>query len=106
MQETLLLFLAEMEAKIEFEETDLLDSSHSNIYPLFEKLIIVYFQALKDNFSKVLSELERVADDSNLYERVKSGFQVLIYGPPNSGKSSLINYLGNQNLCYVFISKL
>lgn len=43
----------------------------------------------------LISEMDGVLGDSNIYERIRNGFQVLIFGPPNSGKSSLMNYLGN-----------
>lgn len=42
----------------------------------------------------LISEIDGVISDSSIYERIRNGFQVLIFGPPNSGKSSLINYLG------------
>lgn len=48
----------------------------------------------------LVKELEDVVTDSAVYERVKNGFQVLIFGPPNIGKSSLMNFLGN-NLTYL-----
>lgn len=38
--------------------------------------------------------MNEVTSDSTLYERVKNGFQILFFGGPNVGKSSLMNYLG------------
>ena len=46
----------------------------------------------------MVQEVQKVTEDSNLYERVRNGFQVLLFGPPNSGKSSLLNFLGNYKL--------
>lgn len=65
-------------------------------YNLFTQFVEIV--AFKENLIKLKAELEQVVEDSNLYERVRNGFQVLIFGPPNSGKSSLMNYLGNLNI--------
>ena len=40
--------------------------------------------------------MDVVTSDSCLYERIKNGFQILFFGPPNVGKSSLMNHLGNS----------
>ena len=59
-------------------------------------LTIIYHKESYDFHLKNISEeLMTVSGDSSLYERIRNGFQVLIYGSPNVGKSSLMNYLGN-----------
>lgn len=71
--------VAIIEAKIEFEETDRMDSDST---------------FCDSKLRNLTEELEKVVSDSYIYERIKNGFKALIYGPPNSGKSSLMNYLG------------
>jgi tRNA U34 5-carboxymethylaminomethyl modifying GTPase MnmE/TrmE len=89
--------LVEMEAKIEFEESDHLSSS-SGITKISIAHNLTIYIALKENIAKLKTELDHVVEDSNLYERVRNGFHVLIFGAPNSGKSSLMNYLGKFNI--------
>lgn len=45
----------------------------------------------------MIAEFGRIIKDHYFYERLKAGFQVLFFGPPNSGKSSLMNYIGTKN---------
>ena len=40
-------------------------------------------------------------DDQKVGERIRSGFKIAIIGPPNSGKSSLLNYLSKRDVAIV-----
>jgi len=62
--------------------------------------------------SKILGEIEKSIktlkgqmtshlDDHNRGEVIREGINVSIFGPPNVGKSSLINYIANKNVAIV-----
>lgn len=40
--------------------------------------------------------MESAILDANVYEKLRCGFEVMILGPPNAGKSSLLNFLGRE----------
>jgi tRNA modification GTPase len=82
----LLKILSSVEAKIDFPEDDL----PKNILADIQK-----------NSNKVLEEIKRTLDDQHVGERIREGFRIAIIGPPNSGKSSLLNYLSKRNAAIV-----
>ena len=51
--------------------------------------------------SKVCTEISKALDDQKVGERIREGFKIAIIGPPNSGKSSLLNYLSNRDAAIV-----
>ncbi len=78
--------LAHLEAALDFPEED-----------LPEELIAGLAPALK----AVASEIETHLDDGHRGERLRAGFQVAILGPPNAGKSSLLNALARRDAAIV-----
>ncbi len=82
----LLKILSHVEAKIDFPEEDL------------PKKII---QAVQKESKKVMKEIKKTLDDQKVGERIREGYKIAIVGPPNSGKSSLINYLSNRDVAIV-----
>ena len=82
----LLKALSHIEAKIDFPDEDL------------PKNIIKEIQKTSNN---VLKEIKKTLDDQKVGERIRSGFKIAIIGPPNSGKSSLINYLSKRDVAIV-----
>lgn len=47
--------------------------------------------------AEVSAQVERELSGLNATERMKSGFEVAIVGPPNSGKSTLLNFLAGRD---------
>ena len=85
-REKLLKILSHVEAKIDFPDEDL------------PKKIITEVQKTSNN---VLTEIKKTLDDQNVGERIREGFKIAIIGPPNSGKSSLLNYLSKRDVAIV-----
>jgi len=85
-REGLLKILSYMEAKIDFPDEDL------------SKNIISEIQKTSNN---VLYEIKNTLNDQKVGERIREGFKIAIVGPPNSGKSSLLNYLSKRDVAIV-----
>ena len=85
-RERLLKILSHVEAKIDFPEEDL------------PKNIIIEIQKTSRS---VLKEIKKTLDDQKVGERIREGFKIAIVGPPNSGKSSLLNYLSKRDVAIV-----
>ena len=85
-RERLLKILSHVEAKIDFPDEDL------------PKNII---KEIKKTSNKVLNEIKKTLNDQNVGERIREGFKIAIIGPPNSGKSSLLNYLSKREVAIV-----
>ena len=85
-REKLLKILSHVEAKIDFPDEDL------------PKKII---KDIKKISSSVLVEITKTLNDQRVGERIREGFKIAIIGPPNSGKSSLLNYLSKKEAAIV-----
>jgi len=85
-REKLLKILSHIEAKIDFPEEDLPKNIMSEI---------------QKKSSKILSEIKKTLNDEKVGERIREGFKIAIVGPPNSGKSSLLNYLSKRDVAIV-----
>jgi tRNA modification GTPase len=85
-REKLLKILSHVEAKIDFPEEDL----PKNIIKEIQKTSI-----------KILKEIKKTLDDQGVGERIREGYKIAIVGPPNSGKSSLLNYLSKRDVAIV-----
>ena len=83
---SLLKVLANVEAKIDFPDED-----------LPEKII----NEIKSSSLKIKSEIKKVLDDKKVGEIIREGFKIAILGPPNAGKSSLLNYLSRRDVAIV-----
>jgi len=85
-RERLLKVLSHVEAKIDFPEEDL----PQNIMKEIQK-----------TSNDVLKEIKKTINDQKVGERIREGFKIAILGPPNSGKSSLLNYLSKRDVAIV-----
>ena len=83
---SLLKILSHVEAKIDFPDDDL------------PKNIITEIQKTSN---KILFEIKKTLNDQRVGERIREGFKIAIVGPPNSGKSSLLNYLSKRDVAIV-----
>ena len=50
---------------------------------------------------KVKEEIQKTIDDHKIGEIIREGFKIAIIGPPNVGKSSLLNYLSKRDVAIV-----
>ena len=82
----LLKILSHIEAKIDFPDED------------FPKNII---KEIQKTSNKILNEIKKALNDQKVGERIREGFKIAIIGPPNSGKSSLLNYLSKRDVAIV-----
>ena len=78
--------LANVEAKIDFPDEDLPEDILKNI---------------KNNVNEIKNEIKKTLNDQKVGERIREGFKIAIVGPPNAGKSSLLNYLSNKEAAIV-----
>ena len=85
-REKLLKILSHVEAKIDFPDEDL------------PKNIIHEIQTTSN---KILLEIKKTLNDQKVGERIREGYKIAIIGPPNSGKSSLLNYLSKRDVAIV-----
>ena len=54
-----------------------------------------------EQIKNIINEISDMLDDRNIGENIRDGFAISILGKPNTGKSSLINYLANRELAIV-----
>jgi len=54
------------------------------------------FDALRPKIGKLLGEIQEHLEDGKRGEIVRTGIRVAILGPPNAGKSTLLNYLAQR----------
>ena len=78
--------LALVEATIDFADEDLPDDA---------------LDEMRAPVARVLAEIEAQIDGIAASERIREGFEVALLGPPNSGKSTLINRLSRREAALV-----
>ena len=85
-REDVLKILSNIEAKIDFPDEDL------------PKEILNDIKKKSDN---IIHEMEASLQDNKVGQIIRDGFKIAIIGPPNVGKSSLLNYLSNRDVAIV-----
>ena len=85
-REKLLKILSYVEAKIDFPEEDLPKNT---------------IREIQKTSNIILNEIKKTLNDQKVGERIREGFKIAIVGPPNSGKSSLLNYLSRRDVAIV-----
>lgn len=85
-RERLVSLLSYIEAYIDFPEEDIPQDT------VFK---------LENNVFKIIEEIETHLQANTVNERLRDGFQVVISGPTNAGKSSLINAIVRRNVAIV-----
>ena len=86
LREKLLKTLSHIEAKIDFPDEDLPQD---------------ILKEVKKSSDEVLISIEKILDDQKVGERIREGFKIVILGPTNAGKSSLLNHLSNRDVAIV-----
>ncbi len=78
---------AMIEASLDFaDEDDVPDAVGSEVW---------------DDLGRVADEISRHLDDGRRGERLRSGAEIVVVGPPNAGKSSLVNALARRDVAIV-----
>ena len=77
---------AQVEAGIDFSEED--------------DVSIIASDELRDALRKVLVEVDTILREPSV-ERLRDGIRVVLAGPPNSGKSTLLNVMADRNVAIV-----
>jgi len=85
-RERLLSVLSYLEAYIDFPDENIPEDSVFKI---------------ENNVFKLAEEIKKYLADNKVDERLREGFHVVIAGPTNAGKSSLINALVRRNVAIV-----
>ena len=86
LRNRLLKVLANVEAKIDFPDEDLPEDILKNI---------------KNETQDIINIINSILSDNKIGEKIRDGFKIVIVGPTNAGKSSLLNYLSKREVAIV-----
>ena len=86
LRNRLIKILANIEAKIDFPDEDLPEDILKNI---------------KNETQDIIKIINSILNDNKVGEKIRDGFKIVIVGPTNAGKSSLLNYLSKREVAIV-----
>ena len=86
LRDKLLKILSNVEAKIDFPDEDLPEEAFKNIKKISGEAVI---------------NIKNILKDQKVGEIIREGFKIAILGPPNVGKSTLLNQLSKRNVAIV-----
>ena len=86
LRSQILEILSLLEAYIDFPEEDI----PTNI-----------INEINDKVENIINLIEKNLDDKKVGEKIKDGFHIAIIGEPNTGKSTLLNYLSKRDIAIV-----
>lgn len=86
LRSRLLKVLSNIEAQIDFPDEDLPEDILKNI---------------KKETEEIVGKISKILNDNKVGEKIRDGFKIVIIGPPNSGKSSLLNYFSKREAAIV-----
>ena len=86
LRNRLIKILANVEAKIDFPDEDLPEDILKNI---------------KNETQDIIKIINSILNDNKVGEKIRDGFKIVIVGPTNAGKSSLLNYLSKREVAIV-----
>ena len=86
LRNRLLKILANVEAKIDFPDEDLPEDILKNV---------------KNETENIIKIINSILNDNKVGEKIRDGFKIVIVGPTNAGKSSLLNYLSKREVAIV-----
>lgn len=86
----LIKMLAHCEAFIDFEAEETSDPRLSDV-----------FVQLTEEAAGLRAEIRRLLDQASVAETIREGFKISIVGPPNAGKSTLMNLLSQRKTSIV-----
>ena len=56
---------------------------------------------IKSEVDDIVITIQKILDDGRIGEKIRNGFRIVILGPTNAGKSSLLNYLSKRDVAIV-----